>query len=85
GDGDGCLTGRDATKLFVMSNSPRSKLKQVVASSKFILLVYESGRRYIISLKREICNCGRFQLDKICTHNCYFEEQEYHRSASQLL
>ncbi|KAG5612590.1 hypothetical protein H5410_023871, partial [Solanum commersonii] len=47
-DGDGRLTAGDATKFFAMSNSPRPELKQVVASSKFILLVYESGRTYII-------------------------------------
>uniref|UniRef100_M1AJ71 Zinc finger containing preotein n=1 Tax=Solanum tuberosum TaxID=4113 RepID=M1AJ71_SOLTU len=52
-----------------MSNLPRSELKQVVASSEFILLVYESGRRYIVRLERKTCNCGRFQLDAIpCAH-----------------
>jgi len=31
--------------------------------------VYEGGRRYIVCLERKICNCERFQLDKIpCAH-----------------
>ncbi|KAH0679068.1 hypothetical protein KY290_021187 [Solanum tuberosum] len=29
-DGDGCLTGGDATKFLVMSNLPRPDLKQVL-------------------------------------------------------
>ncbi|XP_055825323.1 uncharacterized protein LOC129893912 [Solanum dulcamara] len=38
---------------------------KVVASSEYLYSVYKSGRRYIVCLKRKICNCGRFQLDEI--------------------
>ncbi|KAG5632341.1 hypothetical protein H5410_004058, partial [Solanum commersonii] len=67
--GDRCLASGDAPKFFAMSSLPQLELKQFVASFEFILLVYEPGRRYIVSLERDICNCGRFQLNEIpCAH-----------------
>ncbi|XP_055800422.1 uncharacterized protein LOC129869860 [Solanum dulcamara] len=42
---------------------------QVVASSEYRYLVYDSGRRYIVYIERKICNCDKFQLEEIpCPH-----------------
>ncbi|KAM3362415.1 hypothetical protein P3S68_017269 [Capsicum galapagoense] len=37
----------------------------VKASSQYVYTVYNSGRRYIVDLESDLCNCGGFQIDQI--------------------
>ncbi|XP_047253651.1 uncharacterized protein LOC124887773 [Capsicum annuum] len=50
-------------------NGMKALRMTVKASSPYIYSVYESGRRYIIDLESESCNCERFQIEQIpCAH-----------------
>ncbi|XP_069146098.1 uncharacterized protein [Solanum lycopersicum] len=58
-------------KMIVHGHGSFNNLRMhlVVASSEFILTVYEGGIRYIVCLERKTCSCGRFQHDEIpCPH-----------------
>ncbi|KAM3337565.1 hypothetical protein P3S68_031890 [Capsicum galapagoense] len=50
-------------------NGVKTLRMTVKASSTYIYLIYESGRRYIVDLESGSCNCARFQIDQIpCAH-----------------
>ncbi|XP_015159635.1 uncharacterized protein [Solanum tuberosum] len=60
--------GRRFEEILIINASKCAKMK-VVASSEYIFAVYEGGIRYIVSLERKTCSCGRFQHDEIpCAH-----------------
>ncbi|KAM3359161.1 hypothetical protein P3S68_022094 [Capsicum galapagoense] len=60
--------GRRFEEILTL-NEVKALRMTVKPAGSYLYCVYESGRRYIIDIERDTCNCDRYQIDEIpCPH-----------------
>ncbi|XP_016558900.1 uncharacterized protein LOC107858659 [Capsicum annuum] len=50
---------------ILIHNGVKALRMTVKPVGSYLYCVYDSGRRYIVDIERDTCNCGRYQIDEI--------------------